>query len=45
MQCIFGRKNDGQKNDNGKKKFSFHIKKEKDLNMMDVDAMTTDERS
>ena len=45
MQCIFGRKNDSQKNDSGKKKFSFPTKKEKDLNAMDVDSMSTDECS
>ena len=37
MQHIFGRKNDRQKNDSRKKKFSFPTKKEKDPNAMDVD--------
>ena len=44
-QHIFGRKNDGQRNDNGKKKFSFPTKKEKDPNTMDVDSMSTNEHS
>ena len=37
-QKIFGWKNNGQKNDSGKKKFSFPIKKKKDPNAMDVDS-------
>ena len=45
MQHIFGWKNNRQKNDSGKKKFSFPIKKEKDLNAMDVDSMSTNEHS
>ena len=45
MQCIYRRKNQGTKQNNGKKKISFPIKKEKDPNAMDVDAMTMDERS
>ena len=43
MQCIFGRKNDSQKSDSRKKKFSFPTKKEKDSNAMDVDSMSIDE--
>ena len=45
MQHIFKRKNNGQKNDSGKKNFFFPIKKEKDPNAMDVDSMSTDECS
>ena len=45
MQCIFGQKNNGQKNDSRKKKFFFPIKKEKDPNAMDVDSMSTNECS
>ena len=45
MQYIFGRKNNGQKSDSGKKKFSFPTKQEKDPNAMDVDSMSTDEHS
>ena len=45
MQCIFGRKNNRQKNDSRKKKFSFPTKKEKDPNAMDVDSMSTNECS
>ena len=45
MQYIFGRKNNGQKSDSGKKKFSFPTKQEKDPNAMDVDSISTDEHS
>ena len=45
MQRIFGRKTEGSKKEEGKKRFSFLIKKEKDLNAMDVDMMSTDEQS
>ena len=45
MQYIFGRKNNGQKSDSGKKKLSFPTKQEKDPNAMDVDSMSTDEHS
>ena len=45
MQHIFGRKNNGQKNNSGKRKISFPTKKEKDPNAMDVDSMSTDEHS
>ena len=45
MQCIFGRKNNSQKNNNGKKKFSFPTRKEKDPHAMDMDSMSTDEHS
>ena len=43
MQRIFGRKTEGSKKEEGKKRFLFPIKKEKDPNMLDVDMMTTDE--
>ena len=43
MQRIFGRKTEGQKKEEGKKRFSFPVKKEKDPNAMDVDAMFMDE--
>ena len=42
MQRIFRRKTEGQKKEEGKKRFSFPIKKEKDPNKMDMDAMSTD---
>ena len=44
MQRIFGRKTEGSKKEEGKKRFLFPIKKEKDPNMLDVDMMTTDEQ-
>ena len=45
MQRIFGRKTEGLKKEEEKKKISFPIKKEKDPNAMDVDAMSMDEQS
>ena len=45
MQCIFRRKNEGTKQNDGKKKFSFPTRKEKDPNTMDVDSMSTNECS
>ena len=45
MQCIFGRKNDEQKSDSEKKKFSFPAKKEKGPNAMNMDSISTNECS
>ena len=44
MQCIFGRKNKiALPTSQTKKRFQFPVKKEQDLNAMDIDSMTTNE--
>ena len=44
MQRIFGRKTEELKKEEGKKKFSLPIEKEKDPKAMDVDAMFMNEQ-